>query len=116
MIGNIVTSNSNFGELIGYENHSGKTYLGNGLEPLATVISGDGNNGQDQTEGARYKNALGTYLHGPLLPKNPQIADFLLGTALANKYGEQDGLLGDVDSIDDSLVSPARKAAKERPR
>jgi CobQ-like glutamine amidotransferase family enzyme len=120
MIGNIVTRNSDFGELIGYENHSGKTYLGAGLEPLAMVISGDGNNGTDKTEGARYKNALGTYLHGPLLPKNPQIADFLLKTALTNTYGTEatsffaekpEGL-----ALDDSLVEPARKAAKERPR
>jgi CobQ-like glutamine amidotransferase family enzyme len=118
MIGNIVTYNSSFGELVGYENHSGKTYLGAGLEPLSTVVSGDGNNGEDKTEGARYKNALGTYLHGPLLPKNPKLADFLLKTALVNKYGDQ-GELGEqceLAPLDDELVPPARKAAKERPR
>ncbi|MDR1087908.1 MAG: glutamine amidotransferase [Coriobacteriales bacterium] len=88
LIGNIVTQSTEFGELIGYENHSGKTWLGEGLAPLARVVSGAGNNGSDGTEGARYHNALGTYLHGPFLPKNPRVADFLIATAFKQRYGE----------------------------
>ncbi|HBH55298.1 MAG TPA: glutamine amidotransferase, partial [Kocuria sp.] len=65
------------------ENHSGLTHLGAGQEPLASVVSGAGNNGEDGTEGARTRNVLGSYLHGSLLPKNPRVADFLLGQALA---------------------------------
>lgn len=71
--------------LIGLENHTGKTYL-NGLKPLGQVISGFGNNGADGTEGIRYKNLIGTYLHGPLLPKNPKLCDELISIALKNKY------------------------------
>ncbi len=68
--------------LVGFENHSGKTYLDEGVSPLGTVLSGFGNNGEDKTEGARYKNVFGTYSHGPLLPKNPEFADFIIETAL----------------------------------
>ena len=73
--------------LIGFENHSGKTYLGSGAKPLGTVIKGSGNNGEDKTEGAIYKNAFGCYLHGSLLPKNPHFADFLITKALERRYG-----------------------------
>jgi len=73
--------------IVGFENHSGKTYLGSGVEPLAKVISGYGNNGEDGTEGVHYKNVFGTYSHGPILPKNPEFADFVIGTALNRKYG-----------------------------
>lgn len=73
--------------LIGFENHSGKTYLDKGAEPLGTVIKGNGNNGEDKTEGAIYKNAFGCYLHGSLLPKNPHFADYLITKALGRKYG-----------------------------
>ncbi len=111
-IGNIVLLSDDFGELIGYENHSGKTYLGQNLAPLAQVIDGSGNNGEDKTEGARYHNALGTYLHGPLLPKNPQVADFLIATALERRYGEQTEL----ETLPDTWVDQARLIAKGRPR
>jgi len=74
--------------LIGFENHSGKTYLGKGVKPLGTVIKGSGNNGDDKTEGAIYKNAFGCYLHGSLLPKNPHFADFLIAKALERRYGK----------------------------
>jgi len=110
--GNIVISNSDFGEIIGYENHSGLTFLHEGQEPLAQVVSGFGNNGKDGTEGARYKNALGTYLHGPLLPKNPQLADFLIAAALEQRYGEP----LELPPLPDQWVQPARAAAKARPR
>ena len=73
--------------VVGFENHSGKTRLGSGVEPLGRVLSGFGNNGEDGTEGARYKNVFGTYSHGPLLPKNPALCDFILLTALRRKYG-----------------------------
>jgi len=71
--------------LVGFENHSGKTYLGPGLKPIAKVIRGYGNNGDDNLEGVRYKNVLGTYLHGPLLPKNPHIADWMIRLALLRR-------------------------------
>ncbi len=73
--------------VVGFENHSGKTWLGSGLEPLGKVLSGFGNNGEDGSEGAHYKNVFGTYSHGPLLPKNPEFCDLVLKTALERKYG-----------------------------
>lgn len=68
--------------LVGFENHGGRTYLGVDLMPLATVTSGHGNNSQDKTEGLLYKNIIGTYLHGPVLSKNPHLADYLIAKAL----------------------------------
>lgn len=73
--------------VVGFENHSGKTKLGRRVQPLGTILSGYGNNGSDNTEGAHYKNVYGTYSHGPLLPKNPQFCDHILLTALQHKYG-----------------------------
>ena len=73
--------------VVGFENHSGKTHLGPSLRPLGTVLAGRGNNGEDGTEGAHWKNVFGTYSHGPMLPKNPAFADLLLATALERKYG-----------------------------
>ena len=72
---------------VGFENHSGKTWLGSSVQPLGTVLAGYGNNGEDGTEGARYRNVFGTYSHGPLLPKNPALCDHILLTALTRKYG-----------------------------
>ena len=74
--------------VVGFENHSGKTRLGSGVKPLGTVLAGFGNNGEDKTEGVRYRNVFGTYSHGPLLPKNPALCDFILCTALERKYGK----------------------------
>ena len=68
--------------LVGFENHGGRTYLGKKIEPFGKVTRGFGNNGIDQTEGARYKNSFGTYMHGPILPKNPHFADYLIKLAL----------------------------------
>ena len=76
--------------VVGFENHSGKTFLGSGVSPLGTILSGYGNNGEDKTEGVRYNNVFGTYSHGPVLPKNPQLADFILKTALKEKYSSFD--------------------------
>lgn len=82
---------ANFGKaktIVGFENHGGRTFLGRSVKPLATVLAGFGNNGQDKTEGAVYKNCLATYSHGPFLPKNPHIADWLIKTALEVKTGK----------------------------
>ena len=73
--------------VVGFENHSGKTRLGPSLRPPGTVMAGRGNNGEDGTEGAHYKNLFGTYSHGPMLPKNPAFCDMLLAAALERKYG-----------------------------
>lgn len=111
LIGNIVTQSTNFGSVIGYENHSGQTFLGAGVQPLGRVIKGAGNNGQDETEGARYKNVIGTYLHGSLLPKNPAIADFLIEKAVTKKYGEFVPTV-----VEDRFAELARDIALKRPR
>lgn len=81
MIGNIVTDTP-MGKLVGFENHSGKTYLSKELKPLGEVILGYGNNGADGLEGLHYKNTVATYMHGPVLPKNPSLADSLLKCAV----------------------------------
>lgn len=111
MIGNIVTTNEEFGLIVGYENHSGLTTLGDGATPLGTVIRGAGNNNRDETEGARYRNVIGTYLHGSLLPKNPAIADWLIERAVTRKYGEFTPTV-----IDDRFAELARDVAQRRPR
>jgi CobQ-like glutamine amidotransferase family enzyme len=78
--------------LVGFENHGGRTYLGT-AKPLGKVLKGYGNNAEDSTEGAIYRNAYGTYLHGSLLPKNPHFADHLIGLALQRKYGVEQELM-----------------------
>ncbi len=75
-------------KVAGFENHSGRTFLGEGEQPFMKVLKGHGNNGQDGFEGAHYKNTYGTYSHGSFLPKNPVITDMLLSIALKRKYGE----------------------------
>lgn len=110
LIGNI-TTRSEFGPMVGYENHSGLTYIGDGAKPICRVVTGAGNNGQDRTEGAYSNNVFGTYLHGPVLPKNPQFADELILRALERKYGETE-----VKPLDDSLELAAHKTASTRPR
>jgi CobQ-like glutamine amidotransferase family enzyme len=87
-IGNIAIS-WNGSTLVGFENHGGRTYLGT-AQPLGKVLKGFGNNAEDATEGAMYRNAYGTYMHGSLLPKNPHFADHLIGLALRRKYGKND--------------------------
>lgn len=88
--------------VVGFENHSGQTYLGSGVEPLGTVLKGYGNNGSDTTEGVRYNNVFGTYCHGPMLPKNPQLCDHILTTALQDRYP---GLT--LEPIDDTFENNA---------
>ena len=111
LIGNIVTESPALGRIVGYENHSGLTHLGAGQEPLATVVSGAGNNGEDGTEGARTHNVLGSYLHGSLLPKNPAVADWLLARA-----AEHAGTTWEPEPLDDSWAERARAVAMNRPR
>lgn len=92
--------------VVGFENHGGRTYLGKNANPFARVIKGNGNNGQDGTEGVVYKNAIGSYLHGPLLPKNPEIADWLIQIALEKKYNTEI----EMESLDNTLSLQAKEA------
>lgn len=105
-IGNVVVKTA-FGELVGYENHSGLTYLENGCLPLGRVKKGAGNNGEDKTEGAWLHNVFGSYLHGPMLSKNPNFADELLKLATKN-----DSLA----PLNDNLELKAHIIAFKRPR
>ncbi len=92
--------------LVGYENHSGRTYLGPKAQPLGKVLAGWGNNGKDGGEGAAYKNVFGTYLHGPLLPKNPWFTDLIIQRALERRYGNVD-----LAPLDDATENAAHDAA-----
>ena len=100
-IGNVTATTDflNPPTLVGFENHSGLTYLQGETKPLATVTVGNGNNGKDKTEGGRYKNVFGTYLHGSFLPKNPHFADYMIKLALEKRYGEKIEL----KTLDDKL-------------
>ena len=98
------------GRLVGYENHAGRTTLGDGARALGQVIKGHGNNGRDRTEGAVAGRTVGTYLHGPLLPKNPWLADLLLGWALEHRHGRS----FDLEPLDDRLEQAAHSAAVAR--
>lgn len=109
LIGNTSYS-SPWGELVGYENHSGLTQLDNPQQALAHVLRGEGNNGQDRTEGCIIENVFGTYSHGPILSKNPKLADELIVRALTRRYG-----LSSLPPLDDSLEMRAALAAKQRP-
>lgn len=91
--------------LVGFENHSGKTYLRKNAVPMGMVIKGFGNNGEDKSEGCIYKNAIGCYMHGSLLPKNPKLADWLIKKALEVKYGKEIEL----EILDDSLELQAHQ-------
>lgn len=95
--------------IIGFENHGGRTRLGQ-VEAFAKVVSGYGNNGEDGTEGAFYRNAIATYSHGPVLPKNPFLADWLIQTALSKKY--QDSIA--LEPLDDALAYQARQSMFKR--
>jgi lipid II isoglutaminyl synthase (glutamine-hydrolysing) len=94
-------------QLTGFENHSGRTYLGSGAQPLGRVLAGAGNNGEDGTEGARYREVYATYLHGPVLPKNPWLADHLLSRALAHRYAD----FGPLAPLTDHAEARAHAAA-----
>jgi CobQ-like glutamine amidotransferase family enzyme len=94
--------------IAGFENHGGRTYLGSEATPLGRVVRGFGNNGRDGFEGVRRANMLGTYLHGPLLPKNAWLADRLTALALARRYGREPEL----EPLDDSLEAAAHESAR----
>ena len=113
MIGNYMfrtTPESGDTVVVGFENHSGKTYLSEQVAPLGMMLSGNGNNGEDKTEGARYKNVFGTYSHGSLLPKNPILCDFILQTALNRRCGSAEPLA----PLDDTLEDNAHRYMQER--
>lgn len=97
--------------LVGFENHGGRTYLGKEVESLGKVIVGYGNNGKDRSEGAIYKNSFGSYLHGPILPKNPHLADHLIKLALEKK---NDSPIVPLSPLDDSLEWQAHRVIAKR--
>lgn len=107
---NLKSVDENSKYIVGFENHGGLTYLGKKVKPFAQVTYGNGNNGKDGTEGVVYKNAVGCYFHGPLLPKNPQVADYLIEKALEVKYGKKIKL----EKLDDSLAQNARETILKR--
>ncbi len=94
--------------LAGFENHGGRTYLGTAAQPLGRVLAGFGNNGKDGFEGVRQDNLIGTYLHGPLLPKNAWLADHLIALALERRYGSPPEL----EPLDDTLERAAHESAR----
>lgn len=96
-------------DVVAFENHAGRCFPDAGLAPLGHVSSGSGNNGQDGSEGARYKNVFGSYGHGSLLPKNPGLCDFILKTALEHKYGPVT-----LDPLDDSIEQAAHEYMSRR--
>jgi CobQ-like glutamine amidotransferase family enzyme len=114
LIGNVaIESNLGTGArvLAGFENHGGRTYLGTGMQPLGKVLKGNGNNGHDGIEGVRRHNLIGTYLHGPLLPKNAWLADHLIALALQRRYGARPELEPLDDALEDAAHLSARTAA-----
>ena len=113
LIGNITLESDQFGAIVGYENHSGQTFLDDTVQPLGKVVRGAGNNTTDGTEGVQFNNVIATYLHGSLLPKNPTIADFLIAKALKRRGISTD----DLKPLEvDALAQTAQQVAAERPR
>ena len=112
MIGNVVAETEMTGKkikVVGFENHSGRTFLGKEQKALAKIVRGFGNNGEDKTEGIVYKNAIGTYLHGSFLPKNPEITDWLLEKAIQRKNPDFK-----LPPLDDEFEQMAKTAAIKR--
>lgn len=97
--------------LVGFENHAGRTHLDPGAEPLGRVVSGFGNDGESGFEGCRAGRVVGTYLHGPLLPRNPWFADWVLEQALAHASG---GAPERLEPLDDALEADAHRVATRR--
>ena len=100
--------------IAGFENHGGRTRLGDSARPLGRVIEGFGNNGEDRFEGVRRANLIGTYLHGPLLPKNARLADRLIELALGRRYGNEPELAPLDDRFEAAAHESARRAALKR--
>ncbi|MDA8144875.1 MAG: glutamine amidotransferase [Thermaerobacter sp.] len=113
LIGDVVAESPPLGgaTLVGFENHSGRTFLGEGVTPLARVRAGFGNNGEDGTEGAVWRGVVGTYLHGAVLPKNPALADYLLRRAMEHRAGRPVELA----PLDDAAEERAHRALLHRP-
>ena len=109
LIGNLHVETNEFGQIVGFENHSGRTYLGPSARPLGHVSLGAGNNGADKTEGSIYRNVIGTYSHGPVLPKNPRLADWIIGRMLGISSTK-------LEPLDDPFIDAARTSALARPR
>jgi CobQ-like glutamine amidotransferase family enzyme len=110
LIGNVVVESRIAPQpIVGYENHGGRTHLGTGVEPLGRVLFGHGNDGKSGQEGCLYRNVVGTYVHGPLLPKNPGVADWLLSRAL-----ERRGSTGELEPLDDTDELAANEAMRKR--
>ena len=112
MIGDVLLE-TELGPIAGFENHAGRTYLDDGAEPLGRVVSGFGNDGESGYEGCRLLRAIGTYLHGPLLPRNPLLADWLLAQALAHRTG---GEPPELAPLPDALEAQAAHVSAERAR
>lgn len=110
MIGNVIID-TDFGRLVGFENHSGRTILGEGQMPLGKVVRGYGNDGKNGFEGARTNNAFGTYLHGPVLPKNPDFTDAIIFEALKKKFK-----VSKLEKLDSSIEYQAAHVAAKRPQ
>lgn len=105
LIGNVVLQSELFSQkIVGFENHSGNIDIGS-YSPLGKVLTGYGNNERGESEGVVYKNFIGTNLHGPLLPKNPMLCDYILSCALKKKYDDFDGL----EALDDELENLANE-------
>ena len=109
LISNVVLKNEEFPyEIVGFENHGGRTHIGDN-KPFGKVVYGFGNDGETGAEGVMYKNVIGTYLHGPLLPKNPHVCDRLISTALERRYGKTQ-----LEPLDDTDEKKANRYIVER--
>ncbi|MBQ5440434.1 MAG: glutamine amidotransferase [Clostridia bacterium] len=108
LISDVVIENEQFGTIVGFENHGGRTYI-NDHTPLGKVLYGNGNNGTDGYEGVIYKNVIATYLHGSLLPKNPKLADHIIKLML-----EQRGLPSELKPLDDTIENNAHQYIIDR--
>lgn len=110
LVGDYLFSSSELStNIVGFENHAGRTYLGDKAAPLGMTAAGHGNNGEDGTEGARYNNVFASYAHGALLPKNPALCDHILKIALERKYGT-----AELDPLDDAFELSAHTYMENR--
>lgn len=110
LVGNVaIRSRISPQPIVGYENHGGRTHLGSGVEPLGSVLHGFGNDGTSGQEGCLYKSVVGTYIHGPLLPKNPGVADWLVTRALERQGGPVE-----LEPLDDAEELEANRVMCER--
>lgn len=110
LVGNCAFTSEELGvTLVGFENHAGRTKLGSGVKPLGRIVAGGGNNGEDGTEGARYRNVFASYAHGSLLPKNPVLCDHILKIALERKYGAVE-----LAPLDDTFANAAHAYMVQR--